>query len=103
MSKPLELVTRLVDVADAMVEPRPPDISDSYLRSLKEQVHEARMRIAETDFAVDYEASCLIDCIAALAYARSARDKHGEERALMYLNSFRTFLRMDVNRAMRGG
>lgn len=101
MKTALELAERLCRMADAMSENRTVQISDETLRGLRDEVGKGRMQLSETDFNIDYEATCLVECLAELAYARSDRDRRREERALMYLNSFRTFLRIDVNDALR--
>jgi hypothetical protein len=102
MKPALELVALLVDVADKLAEDRTMQVSNEALRSWREDVAKSRMQLSEgSDFAVDYEASCLVDCITALAYARTDGDRGREQRALMYLNTFRTFLRKDVMDAAR--
>jgi hypothetical protein len=101
MKTAIELATRLCNIADAMTENRTTQIGDHAIRTLRDEVRCSRMQLSQDDFAIDYEASCLIDCIAELAYARTDGDKRREERALMYVNCFRAFLRMDVNRAER--
>lgn len=101
MMTAIELVNRLVNVADTLVDDRRVQIGDLALRALKEEIKAAGMQLSESEYMVDYEARCLIDCIAELSYARTDGDKRREERALMYINSFRTFLRMDLNRAQR--
>lgn len=101
MNSAIDLATRLVNIADMMVENRATQISDEALRTLKDEVRKGRTQNSEAEFAIDYEASCLVNCIAELAWARSEGDRRREERALMYINSFRTFVRMDVDRAVR--
>jgi len=102
MRTAIDLVSTLCDIADSLVENRHcTQISDATLRTLRDEVRCSRMQLSETDFAVDYEASCLIDCIAELAYARTDGDRHREERALMYINTLRTFLRIDVDDAVK--
>jgi hypothetical protein len=96
-----ELVERLCNIADTITPTRTVQISDETLRRLREQVHSERFNLRNEDNLVGYEASCLIDCIAELAYARSDRDRGREERAIMYLNSFRSFMRGDLDKAMR--
>ena len=101
MKTAIQLVTTLCNIADSMVESRTVQIGDEALRTLRDEVRCSRMQLSESDFDVGYEASCLIDCISELAYARTDQDRHREERALMYLNTLRTFLRIDVNDAAR--
>ncbi len=101
MKTAIDLVTTLCNIADAMVESRTVQIGDAALRTLRDEVRCSRMQLSESDFAIDYEASCLIDCISELAYARTDHDRQREERALMYVNTLRTFLRIDVNNAVR--
>lgn len=101
MKSALDLVTRLCDIADALSENRTTQISDEAIRTLRDEVNKARTQLSETDFDVDYEASCLIECIAELSYARSDADRPREDRAVMYINTFRRFLRIDRDIAAR--
>lgn len=103
MKTAIDLAIRLCTVADALTENRTTQIGDHALRTLREEVNFGRTQLTagDGDFEIGYEASCLIDCIAELAYARTERDLHREERALMYVNCFRAFLRMDAERAAR--
>lgn len=101
MTDALDLMMRLANIADALVESRATQIGDAAIRILKEEVETARRQISEAEYLVSYEATCLIECIAELAYARTDRDQRREERAMMYLNSFRTFVRIDVERLRR--
>lgn len=101
MRTALEVLTALCAVADGMVDNRAANISDLSLRQLKDEVRHGSQQMSETDHLIDYEARCMVDCLAELSYARSEHDQRREERALMYINSFRTFLRMDLNRAAR--
>lgn len=101
MKSALDLVTRLCDIADAMVENPTLQIADEAIHSLRDQVRHSRSQLGESDFDVGYEASCLIDCIAELAYARTDGDKPRQDRATMYIHSFRKFLRIDRDIAAR--
>jgi hypothetical protein len=101
MRSAIEIVTALCCAADAMAENRSTNISDAALRTFKEEIARASMQLSESEYPIDYEARCLVDCVAELAYARTDADQRREERALMYVNSFRTFLRIDLNRAQR--
>jgi len=101
MRTAIELVTALCNIADGMVENRTSQISNESLRTLREEVRIGRSQLSETDFSIDYEAAMLTDCIAEMAYARTDGDRRREERALMYINTLRTFLRIDVNDAAK--
>jgi hypothetical protein len=102
MKPAIELATLLVNVADGMVRDRNLQLGNEAIRTLKEEVRHGRSQFSEgADFAVDYQAGCLIDCLAELAYARSDGDRAREDRAIMYINSFRTFLRIDRDIAER--
>lgn len=103
MRTAIEIIAALCNAADKMSESRTVNISDAALRQLKDEIAHASMQISETDasYAIDYEARCLVDCLAELAYSRTDGDQHREERALVYVNCFREFLRMDLNRAAR--
>lgn len=98
MTSARELIGRLVGIADKMAQDRTVQISDQALRELRTQVQTARRQLSETDFVVDYEATCLIECVAELAYARTEKDARREERAIMYINTLRIFLRSDLER-----
>lgn len=101
MRTALDLANRLCQVADAMVDNRDVQMADDAIRGLRDEVRHHRSHLSENEFSIDYEAACLIDCIAELAYARSDKDRRREERALMYVNTFRTFLRIDAEKAAR--
>lgn len=97
----MELVTRLVGIADTMVDGRDTQISDIAIRTLRDEVLRGSRQLSESEFTVDYQSICLIECIAELAYARSENDTARQERATMYINTLRTFLRIDCERASR--
>jgi hypothetical protein len=101
MNANLELVTRLVKIADALTQNRSTQISDQSLRQLRDEVQKARMQICESEFQVDYQSTCLVECLSELAYARSDRDQSREQRALMYLDTLRQYLRIDRDLAER--
>lgn len=101
MRNALELATRLANIADAMIADRRTQISDASLRTLRDEVEKSRMHLSETEFQIDYQATCLIECISELAYARSDGDAPREERAKLYIEKFRTFLRIDCDIAER--
>lgn len=101
MKSPQELLSTLVKIADAMVEPRAVQISDEAIRTLKDEIRHASSQMSDGDYQIDYEARCLIECIAELAYARTDLDRKREERAMMYINSFRCFVRMDLEATAR--
>jgi hypothetical protein len=101
MNANLDLVTRLVKIADALTQSSTVQISDQNLRQLRDEVQKARMQIAESDFQVDYQSTCLIECISALAYARTDKDQSAEQRALKYVDLLRQFLRIDRDLAER--
>lgn len=101
MNPALDLTRRLCNIADTLVEGRSVQISDEAIRQLRHEVDRGRMVFSEGDFEIGYQATCLIECIAELAYARTDKDISREERARMYINSLRTVLRMDLNIAER--
>ncbi len=96
-----DLITRLANIADALSADRRTQISDAAIRQLREEVETARLSLRETEFPIDYQHVCLIECIAELAYARTDKSDAREQRALMYINSLRTLIRMDLNRTER--
>lgn len=101
MNAALDLVTRLVKIAEALSQDRTVQISDASLRSLRDEVQKARMQICESNFEVDYQSTCLIECISELAYARTDQDRSREDRALLYIDMLRKFLRIDRDIAER--
>lgn len=101
MNAALDLVTRLVKIAETMSEHRTVQISDASLRQLRDEVQKARMQISENEFEVDYQSTCLIECISELAYARTDGDRSREDRALLYVEMLRKFLRIDRDIAER--
>jgi hypothetical protein len=97
----LELAARLVTIADAMVDNSGVHVPDDTLRALRKEVAQSRTQLSETAFQIDYQASCLIECISEIATARIIGDRSREDRARMYIEKFRTFLRIDCDIAAR--
>jgi hypothetical protein len=97
----LDLLRRLYKIADAMVESRTVQISDASIRELREEIDSERGRLTDDKNLIGYECTCLIECIAELAYARTDQDKPREDRATMYINCFRVFLRGNHDIAAR--
>lgn len=101
---PLDLLKRLVTIADKLVADRSLQISDNTLRSLRAEVDAARHHANPDWDMVDYQATCLAECITALAHARTDRDAIKEDRAKMYISTLAHFLHTDViahERSMR--
>lgn len=96
----LYLLDRLCSIADQLVETRAVQIGDTAIRTLRDEVQMLRYSPREENL-VGYEALCLIECIAALAFARSDKDAAGESKAVMYINCFRNFVRRDLEAAKR--
>ena len=94
----IELLERLLKIADGLVENRKSNISGDSIRFLQEEVERERVRLLEGEGIVGYECMCLVECIAALAYARTDGDVNAESRAVTYINSFTVFLRTDLYR-----
>lgn len=90
--KSIDLLRRLLSIGDVLVNDRRVQISDSAIRQLRADVSECRLH----GEIVGYEATCLIECIAEIAFARSDKDSRRESRAICYVNSFSTFIRGDV-------
>lgn len=102
MRTSFEIVTALCNAADAMSAPGcNVNISDAALRQLKDEIRHASLHTSDNGIPIDYEARCLVDCLAELAYARTDGDGQREERALFHVNRFREFVRGDLNRAAR--
>lgn len=93
---PHELRERLLAIAEKVAHDRQINISDAALRTLSDQVAQARFCISDDDSRLDYQAVCLIECLRAVAHGRSDRDEAKEGRALCYLNSFVGFMRSDA-------
>lgn len=98
----IDLLRRLITIATALSESRATQIGDASIRTLQSEVSTARSRVIDPDDEViGYEATCLVECIAALAYARTDREPNRESRAICYVNALLGFMRMDLNRAER--
>lgn len=97
------LTEKLLRVADTIAADRTVQVSDAALRQWREEVRFERSRVVPQDMLIDYEATCLVECLAALAYARTEKDRDREGRALCYINSLRVFMRNDLARARKGG
>lgn len=95
------LTEKLLRVADTVADDRTVQISDAALRQWREEVRFERTRLTPQDALIGYEATCLTECLAALAYARTDKDADGESRALCYINTLRVFMRNDLTRAQR--
>jgi hypothetical protein len=97
----IALARKLLTIADQLVADRMVQISDEAIRAIKAEIKVERLRIGEDDRLIDYEASCLIETITELAYARSEQDKKRESRAVMYINTLTCFMRSDLAAAER--
>ncbi|KQW22122.1 hypothetical protein ASC80_01625 [Afipia sp. Root123D2] len=97
--RPLDLAKRLVLIGEGLAENRRTQISDASIRVLREQVADMRMDIRNEQTLIGYEATCLVECIAELAFARTDQDANRESRAICYVNSLTGFMRGDVMRA----
>lgn len=95
------LTEKLIGIADTVATDRSVQISDAALRQWRDDVQIERSRVNQQDPLIGYEATCLVECLAAIAYARTDKDKDGEGRALCYLNSLRSFMRVDLARAQK--
>jgi hypothetical protein len=95
-----ELAERLVRMAEAMVDNRATNLSTDAIRQLPEQIRQLRCRHdhAAATSLVDAEAACVVELLIALAYARDANNVLRERRMVMFLNSFITFMRQDLQR-----
>lgn len=98
---PRELRERLLKIAETVAHDRRLDIGDAALRTLSDQVAQARFCVSDDDSQLDYQAVCLVECLRAIVHARTDRDEAKEGRALCYLNSFVGFMRSDANPARR--
>jgi hypothetical protein len=101
MRADLDLVERLLKIAEAIVANRTTQISDSAIRILRDQVREQRMNLREEPNIVGYEATFLVECIAEIAFARSDRREDSEQRAKMHINTVRAFMQGDLVKASR--
>lgn len=93
---PRELRERLLAIAETVAHDRRLDISDAALRTLSDQVAQARFCVSDEESGLDYQAVCLVECLRAVAHARTDRDERKESRAICYLNSFIGFMRSDA-------
>ena len=100
MSKPpdpIELLTRLCGIAEQMTATRMMQLPRVTIEALRDEVAGARRRVAPEWDIVNYQSVCLVECLAALAYARSDEDRAAEDRARMYADDFRKFIRLDLD------
>lgn len=98
---PHELLRRLIAIGDSLVQDRRLQISDAAIRELRDQVALTRMRPCEDRPVIGYEAANLVECLAAIAFARSDKDTNAESRAIAYSNSLLGFMRGDLTRLER--
>lgn len=94
---PEDLLRRLVTIGESLVHDRRIQISDAAIRTLREEVAFVRYTPRETAPIIDYEAANLVECFAAIAYARSEKNEVRESRAITYANSLLHFMRSDLS------
>jgi hypothetical protein len=97
------LLGRLVRCADLIAPERSVVLSREVISELRREVSEWRDRLLDPDEPrlIDYEATCLVEIMAELTYARADQDRARESRAEMYLDKFRVMLRGDYDIAER--
>ncbi|EKS26707.1 hypothetical protein [Afipia felis] len=98
---PQELLRRLILIGESLVEDRRIQLSDAAIRELREQVAITRMRPSEDAPVIGYEAANLVECLAAIAFARSDKDEKAESRVIAYSNSLLGFMRGDLTKLER--
>lgn len=99
----LALLQRLCAVCANMMDSRTTTISRDAIDVLRDQVKFERVAILDDDDAplIDYEATCLVELLAELSYARTDHDKGREDRALMYLDRFHIMMQASRDIALR--
>lgn len=97
------LLGRLVRCADLIAPDRAIVLSREVIAELRRDVAAWRARLLDPDAPrlIDYEATCLVEIMAELTYARADQDRGRESRAEMYLDRFRVMLRGDYDIAER--
>lgn len=98
-----ELMALLCHVADQVSQSRMVTLGRDTMSSLRDRVSLARNCPLDPDAVrlIDYEAANLVEAMAELSYARADKDQRREERAVMYINTLRTFMRQDLQAAKR--
>lgn len=98
-----KLLGWLVRCADMIGPERSISLSREVISELRNEVATWRDRPLDPDEPrlIDYEATCLVEIMAELTYARADQDRARESRAEMYLDKFRVMLRGDYDIAER--
>lgn len=93
-----DLLRRLVAIGDHLVQDRRVQVADTTLRELRDEVARCRLVPCEDDPIIGYEAANLVECLSAIAYARTEKNTEREGRAITYANSLLSFLGSDLRR-----
>lgn len=98
-----DLMRRLCAIADNVSQNRMTTLSRLAIDVLRAEVANCRMQPLDDSETrlIDYEAVCLVEAMTALTYARADKNLNAEERAVMYINTLRVFMRNDLNMAQR--
>lgn len=89
--KQLALVGLLCNVTNALIESRATTMGREAIAHFRERVRDERAALLDDDepALIDWEATCLVEMLAELSYARADQDKDRERRVLGFLDAFR--------------
>ncbi|MGX9389784.1 hypothetical protein ACWX0K_10840 [Nitrobacteraceae bacterium UC4446_H13] len=88
--KQLELVGLLCNVTNDLMETRATVMGREAIAHYRHRIAEERAALLDDDgpALIDWEATCLVEMLAELSYARADRDKVREDRVTSYLDRF---------------
>lgn len=98
---PMELLRRLIGMGEKLTENRAVTLGSAAIRELRDQVNHHAMRPCEDERLIGAEAVCLVECMAALAYAREEKNIARETRMVTLVNALKGFMYVDLVRAER--
>lgn len=99
----ISLLQRLMAITADLMESRATTMGRDAITFYREQVRIERAALLDDEdpALIDYEATCLVELLVELSYARLDQDKRREDRALMYLDRFRVMMQASLGVAER--
>lgn len=90
-TKQLALAQILCTTTNQLIESRAVTMSSEAIAVYRQRVADERAALLDDDepALIDWEATCLIEMLAELSYARADQDKVREDRVLGFLDAFR--------------
>lgn len=90
-TKQLALVQILCTTTKQLIESRTVTMSSEAIAVYRQRVADERAALLDDDdpALIDWEATCLVEMLAELSYARADRDQNRERRVLSFLDAFR--------------